>query len=35
MSVVPSFFPVSEKESLDIDYPWQFDFCEAAYKSGI
>ena len=28
-------FPVSEKESLDIDYPWQFDFCEAAYKSGI
>ena len=26
-------FPLSEKESLDIDYPWQFDFCEAAYKN--
>jgi CMP-N-acetylneuraminic acid synthetase len=25
-------FPISEKESLDIDYPWQFDLCEAYYK---
>jgi len=28
-------FPLSEKESLDIDYKWQFNFCESAYKDFI
>ena len=25
-------FPILEKESLDVDYPWQFDLCEAYYN---
>tara|TARA_Y100000310_G_C20531000_1_gene738434 strand:+ start:118 stop:810 length:693 start_codon:yes stop_codon:yes gene_type:complete len=25
-------FPIEEKESLDIDHEWQFNFCEAAYN---
>lgn len=28
-------FPMEEKECLDIDYQWQFDMCEALYKSGV
>ena len=27
-----SLFPISEQESLDIDYEWQFNYCEAAYN---
>ena len=25
-------YPMSEFESLDIDYSWQFDMCEAIYR---
>ena len=27
-------FPMKEVECFDIDYPWQFDFCEKIYKKG-
>ncbi len=27
-----NLFPVSERECLDIDYPWQFELCEKLYK---
>ena len=25
-------YPMHEEEVMDIDYPWQFDMCEALYK---
>jgi len=25
-------YPMGEFESLDIDYSWQFDMCEAIYR---
>jgi len=28
-------FPMSEKESMDIDYEWQFKMCEILYKGGF
>ena len=28
-------FPMKEEECLDIDYQWQFDMCQALYKSGV
>lgn len=27
------FFPIAEEESLDIDYPWQFELAECLYHS--
>ena len=27
-------FPMKEVECFDIDYPWQFDFCEKIYEKG-
>ena len=29
----PELFFVCEEETLDIDYEWEFDMCEAYYKS--
>lgn len=29
------FYPVPERETLDIDYEWQFEMCEILYKNGF
>lgn len=29
----PGLYPMNEVEALDIDYPWQFDLCEALHRS--
>ena len=26
-------FPILEEETLDIDYPWQFNMCEALWRN--
>ena len=31
----PELFEMDELEVFDIDYPWQFDMCEALYGSGV
>ena len=31
----PELFFVDEEETLDIDYEWEFDMCEAYYKSKL
>lgn len=29
----PELYRVNEQEALDIDYPWQFELCEALYRA--
>lgn len=29
----PELFQISERESFDINYPWQFEICEILYKN--